>query len=763
MSNPLLEQFLSEAQELLQGIGVQLMTLERTPDDAESMTALFRMVHTLKGNSGLFEVREMTRVLHAAEDLMDSVRHGRQPFAQGTADRLLEAMDFVAQLCEELEQSGSVSASHAVRSSALADALRAMVAGSDSSPGAHGTAATSAAAAPAVPMHEIPAALRAEAARRVGAGQDVHWVEYVPDEECFFQGEDPLFQARGSLDTLWCRILARTPWPALDALDAYRCNLTFQLLSTAPREFLDEHFRYMAEHVRIVALTVPMLQQPEADMRRELVIRQRTILESAAGDATNLPGRIRAAAAGLAPCLTATGRAAAEPALQAAVDAALAAGDVTPLVAWISATFPETVQPSASPDATDTSVAGIDPRAGRRSEDTPPPSRSLKVDQAKIDRLMNLIGEIIVAKNALPYLATRAESVFGNRELAREIKAQHAVINRISEEMQDAIMQVRMLPVSFVFQRFPRLVRDTARALDKDVSLVLEGEETEADKNVIESIADPLIHIVRNSLDHGFESPDERVASGKPAAGTLVIRARQESDRVLIEVVDDGKGIDPVVIRRKALEKGVADAATLERMSDAAAVNLVFAAGFSTRDVVSDLSGRGVGMDVVRTEVEKIGGTVSLESTVGVGTRMRLSLPLSMAVTNVMMIESDGQVFGVPMDSVLETVRVPRDDIRVIKTTMTTSLRGSVVPLRSVNSMLAIASPPRTNDHDEYAALVVRAGQESVGLLVDEFRGTTDVILKPMAGVLAGLGTYAGSALMGDGSVLMILDVNGML
>jgi two-component system chemotaxis sensor kinase CheA len=332
------------------------------------------------------------------------------------------------------------------------------------------------------------------------------------------------------------------------------------------------------------------------------------------------------------------------------------------------------------------------------------------------------------------------------------------VINRIAEEMQDAIMQVRMMPVSVVFQRFPRLVRDISRKLGKDVQLVLEGENTEADKNIIEALADPLIHIVRNSLDHGIEMPDVRRAAGKAPEGRLVIRASQEADRVYIDITDDGKGIDPAVIKRKAHEKGIIDAAVLERISDQEAVNLVFAAGFSTVEQVSDLSGRGVGMDVVRTAVEQINGAVTLESTLGQGTRLRLALPLSMAVTNVMIIESNRQVFGVPMDMVLETVRVPRGAIHSIKDRQTTVLRDRIVPLRSLNEMLAASAPQRANDEDELATLVVRMNGEHFGIIVDDFREVIDIILKPMGGILGGLSGYSGSALLGDGSVLMVLN-----
>jgi len=268
-----------------------------------------------------------------------------------------------------------------------------------------------------------------------------------------------------------------------------------------------------------------------------------------------------------------------------------------------------------------------------------------------------------------------------------------------------------------------------------------------------------LVHIIRNSLDHGIETPEIRRTLGKPAAGTIIIRATQESDRVIIEIRDDGKGIDPDVIKRKAYEKGIIDQERLERISDQEAVNLVFAAGFSTADVVSDLSGRGVGMDVVRTAVEKVNGTLNLESEKGKGTRIRLSLPLSMAVTNVMIVESNHQIFGIPMESVLETVRIPRADIRTIKKNQATVLRGRIVPLKPLNALIGVNVPPKANEEDELAVLIVSLGGESVGILVDDFRETVAIILKPMTGILAGLPAYSGSALLGDGSVLMVLDI----
>jgi two-component system chemotaxis sensor kinase CheA len=921
--NPLLEQFLSEARDTLEAIGTTLMELEQAPDDGELMTQLFRLVHTLKGNSGLFEVPEMTRVLHAGEDLMDAVRHHEIGFSNQLADRLLDAMDHVALLCDDLEAERPFSAATAAETQKYVAALRELMP-QRADEQAEDSAATAGQAPLPLPTAErlvqLPEALRMSAclaAQQAKPGQQLIWGCYEPDGQCFFQGEDPLYLVRKIPGLLWADAAARQPWAPLATLDAYQCQLRFHWLALTDAEAVAAHFRYVPEQLRQCTLPPLLLALPQGDPNggpvyedfvhdalalldagdhaglsravrsmlelsnaalwlssalrwlqsllqapatpdealralilslrqlqwpdwsqltqaapsatpaaasaaavsqapasetsdaadtpeavafRELLSVQAEIL-ALPDDAQWLTGRIQAASGALGACLRANGRDDELPALAAATALALSEGRSAVLADWMAQAFagaqgelqrpaaqapvPQASEPelmaetrgidanpaetplltaadNAPPQAPDASPAESEARAERRGDDHAS-AKSLKVDQVKIDRLMNLIGEMVVAKNAIPYLANRAESVYGSRELSREIKTQYAVINRISEEMQDAIMQVRMMPVSFVFQRFPRLVRDLSRRLDKDVNLVLEGEDTAADKNIIESISDPLVHMVRNSLDHGLETPEQRRAAGKPAQGQLRISARQEADRVVIEISDDGRGIDPEVIKFKAYEKGLIDEATLERITPQEAINLVFMPGFSTADAVSDLSGRGVGMDVVRTAIERVNGSIALDSIKGRGTTIRLSLPLSMAVTNVMTIETDGQVFGVPIDMVVETVRVPRASVRGIKDNLVTVLRGRVVPLKSLNRLLGLAAPPLTNDSDELAVLVVRLGEDYLGLLVDDFHETTDIILKPLAGVLGGLRLYSGSALLGDGSVLMVLNVKEML
>jgi two-component system chemotaxis sensor kinase CheA len=831
--NPLLEQFLTESREYSQSISEKLLQLEQQPNDEGGINELFRLVHTLKGNSGLFTFPEMTRVLHAGEDLLGLVRNGSLPYSRELADGLLDALDLVMAMCADIQATERIDPSRAQDALRVRDALNSLLPASPSEaslpdpslpdpslPDVAPTSspATSHTASRSVPLPspaDLPEAVRTEANRRCASGETLQWIVYTPSPGCFFQGEDPFHLLRQTPGLLWGVVRTSEPLPPVAEIDLYKCLLQFHALSAAPRPALTEHFRYVPDDLILCPCElsppaphppagISLLTAEEASAVHTLLGIQRRILNLADQPAWHL-GRTRAVAhvLGNLARLTRATQLLAE--LEPALAQSLARAEAAPLLRWMDSLesalaprdpqhpqHPQHVQhvqqqpvspappapeadgktsddPAKAASSTATAAATTQapeddpPRFNRRASDNPNAAKSLKVDQAKIDRLMNLIGELLVEKNALPYLAQRAETQYGVRDLAREIKTRHSVIHRIADEMQDTIMQVRMMEVSCVLQRFPRLVRDISRKLGKEVRLVLEGEQTQADKDIIESLSDPLLHIVRNSLDHGLESPQTRLACGKPETGTLTIRAAQEAGRAVIEVIDDGKGIDPQVIKQKAYEKGLIKETDLERIGDQEAVNLIFAAGFSTAEVVSDLSGRGVGMDVVRTAVEKIDGTVLIESVVGKGTRIRLSLPLSMAVTQVMVVESDGQLFGVPMEDVVETVRVPRRNVRLIKQSMTAILRGRVVPLKPLNGLLGIPAHPRPNLDDEVAVLLVQAGDGILGLVVDGFRETIGVIQKRLDGVLAALSVCSGSALLGDGSVLMILNLREML
>ncbi|WP_245664848.1 chemotaxis protein CheA [Actinoplanes subtropicus] len=388
---------------------------------------------------------------------------------------------------------------------------------------------------------------------------------------------------------------------------------------------------------------------------------------------------------------------------------------------------------------------------------------------------MELVGELIVAKNGLTFLAQSADES-GGRALARRIKDQYSGLHRIAEELQAAVLDIRMLPLSVAFARFPRLVRDLSRRLGKSVELVLKGEDTMADKDVIEALADPLVRLVRNSLDHGVEAAGERVAAGKPATARITLAATADGDAVLVEISDDGRGVDPERVRLTAYENGLISADELATTAGPAAVDLLFRPGFSTVEQVSDLSGRGVGMDAVRAGVEKVGGSVTMRSQPGRGTSTRLRLPLSMAVTQVLVVSVAGQRFGIPVDLVAETVRVPAAEMNRVLRQDVIVLRGEVVPVVDLARALDMPWPPDESsvrsrvvagrsdgESADRAILIVSVGGRRAGLLVEQFHREVDVLLKPMEGLLAYADEFSGTALLGDGLVLLVLNVKEVL
>ncbi|WP_407295384.1 chemotaxis protein CheA [Stutzerimonas zhaodongensis] len=795
--NALLQQFLQESREALESIGSTLLAMEREPGDRSRLGELFRLVHTLKGNSGLFDFPALTAVLHAAEDVMDAVRNEALGFSQPLADQLLDAADYVGAFLDAIGSQGAAGADFQVPPRALVDGLRGwLVVPAVKVDEAVTAEASVCPASSSVLPADLPDDIREALAQSLEAGREAFLLDYRPAADCFFQGTDPLHLARQLPDVLWRRITPLAAWGPVAEMDAYACNIRLELLLLGSDAALAEHFRYVSDQASWLPVTGADLQArletnelPAGatfvgfDPVAMDILRTQHMALSACRQQQWPSGQHEAIVATLQRIIASQAGTGALASLDDCRQQADRQGSVEPLLTWLSSELEEAIlsgTPATSPTATPmhdwlnaqlsespqtapvmTPQAPTQADAASRKSEEPAgqaTAKILKVEQEKIDRLMNLIGEIVVAKNGLPYLAERAEEQYGQRELAREIKAQYAVVNRIAEDLQDAIMQVRMMPVSFVLQRFPRLVRDIARKLDKKVNLVLEGEETEADKAMIEALADPLVHIVRNSLDHGLESPAERLAAGKPETGTLRIRASQNADHVVIAIEDDGRGIDPQKIKAKVAAKGLVEPAALDAMSDQELINLVFLPGFSTAEQVSDLSGRGVGMDVVRSGIEKVGGSLRLASQVGQGTQLSLSLPLSMAVTQVMVIESGNQRFGIPMDQVMETVRLSANAIHTIKHQPTAQLRGRTIPLKGLNQLLAVPTEQVQNEDGEYALMVLRSRGELVGLLIDDFHGSVDIILKPMIGILGELSGYSGTAVMGDGSILMILN-----
>jgi two-component system chemotaxis sensor kinase CheA len=403
--------------------------------------------------------------------------------------------------------------------------------------------------------------------------------------------------------------------------------------------------------------------------------------------------------------------------------------------------------------------ASIPPPASQSAATTKPGSSvsdsTIRVDVGLLDKLMNLVGELVLARNQiLQYNATQEDTNFASTTQR---------LNLITTELQESVMKTRMQPIGVVWSKLPRVVRDLAAACGKQIRLEMDGAETELDKTIIEAIKDPLTHIVRNCCDHGIESPDVRTGRGKPAQGLLALRAYHEGGHVNIEIVDDGGGIDPTKVKAKAVEKGLLRPEQAERMNDREAVNLVFLPGFSTAAKVSNISGRGVGMDVVKTNIEKIGGMVDLTSRPGAGTTVKIKIPLTLAIIPGLVVASGTERFVIPQVSLLELVRLEGEDagklIEKIHGTPVYRRRGTLLPVAYLNRILQL---PEGGDRESVNIVVLQAEDRQFGLVVDSISDTQEIVVKPLSKQLKGLNVYAGSTIMGDGKVALILDVMGL-
>ena len=384
-------------------------------------------------------------------------------------------------------------------------------------------------------------------------------------------------------------------------------------------------------------------------------------------------------------------------------------------------------------------------------------ARTLRIDAARIDALVNLTGELTVAKNRIAHIAQRAAAA--REPSAAALKQECDRLARLVGGLQRAVLELRVLPLRTVFQRFPRLVREGAENLGKPMRLVTEGDDTEADKAVVDALFEPLMHVVRNAMGHGVESGPDRAASGKPLVASITLRARREGEHVVVDVDDDGRGVDPALIRRVAVDRGVLSAERATEMGDEEATSLIFAPGFSTASQPSNLSGRGVGMDAVRAVVERLGGRVSVRSELGAGTNVRFVLPFSVMISRVMTVSAGGQVYGLPLEAVVETARIARQHIHPVGQAHVAVVKNRTVPLIDLGE--ALGRGPR-RDADEVVVVVALLEGQMAALQVDAIGESMDVMLKPPAGLLAGTPEIAGTTMLRDGNVLLILDLNAL-
>lgn len=395
------------------------------------------------------------------------------------------------------------------------------------------------------------------------------------------------------------------------------------------------------------------------------------------------------------------------------------------------------------------------------SDGNPAASKTVRIDVERLDALMNLVGELLIDSTKLVQHSSRLRSLHDGEEIAQSISETSLHVQKITDELQDRIMRARMFPVSSVFRRFPRMVRDLAQKAGKRIEFVIEGEETELDRSVIEEIGDPLIHLLRNAVDHGIEPPEERVASGKAEVGLVRLTACHRENRIILTVEDDGKGIDPNQLKRAAVERGLLSAEVTARMTDQEALEIIFLPGFSTAGKVSDVSGRGVGMDIVRTNVGKLNGVISVESSVGLGSCFTLELPLTLAIMDALLVGLDASTFAIPLASITETLRVRPSDLRFVNGHKMIQLRGRVLPLLSLRNALQLACSGI--DSDDAYVVVAGTGNEQVGIMVDSLIGEQQVVVKSLGKYIGDVRGISGATILGDGRVALILDVHTLV
>jgi len=384
-------------------------------------------------------------------------------------------------------------------------------------------------------------------------------------------------------------------------------------------------------------------------------------------------------------------------------------------------------------------------------------SSTVRVDFSQLDHLLNLVGELIIFRTKLDEVGRDLAERLGGRDAGRDLVSAVQQVAGVSAQLQETVMDIRMLPIRHVFERFPRLVRDLARQQGKQVELIMEGEGTRVDKAIIDEIGEPLLHLIRNSLDHGIETPAVRVARGKTPTGTILLSAVQESNHVLITIMDDGAGIDAQIVRRKATARGLLKGD--ESLNERELVQLIFAQGFSTAEKVGELSGRGVGLDVVLKSIERLNGLVEVETVPGVGSKFIIELPLTLAIISALLVEAAGRTFAVPLGPVMESLKLRPEDIRSINGRDTLRLRDRIVPLIRLAEFFGL--PEASLPGKEYVVILGR-GDKRVGLVVDRLRGQQEVVIKPVDTAIAGAAAavaLAGATIMGDGRVVLILDV----
>jgi two-component system, chemotaxis family, sensor kinase CheA len=747
-----INEFLVESFENLDQLDQDLVDLEQDPSNTELLSNVFRIIHTIKGTCGFLGFSRLESLAHGGENLLSRLRDGELALNPEITSGVLAMFDGVRRIlsCIEADQNEGEE-----DFTALKEKLARLTKGES---GVGDTAAPAEAPAASPPQEEPAAAQPVEESQP----------EAPAPTAAAESSEDP--EINDEMEAVVNEFLIES----YDNLDQIDRDLVDLEQNPSDKELLSSIFRV----IHTIKGTCGFLGFSK--------------LESLAHVGENLLSRLREGELVLNPTIAS--------ALLKMVDAVRqilgsiesdknqGSVDYSSLIEVLSKlTKGETVDevPGASPAfeenspekvevASETSVApasnepeavasvesSAEKKPERRQEGRAGVSESsIRVDVGLLDKLMNLVGELVLARNQIMQHSISNDEA---KDSAFVASSQH--LNLITTELQEGVMKTRMQPIGNVWSKFPRVVRDLAVACNKKVRIDMEGKETELDKTIIEAIKDPLTHIIRNSVDHGIESPQDRIAKGKDEEGSLMLRAFHEGGQVIIEIVDDGGGIDPERVKKKAIEKHVITSDQASRMGERELINLIFAPGFSTAAAITNVSGRGVGMDVVKTNIEKIGGSVDIHSKFGKGTTLKVKIPLTLAIIPALVVTCGGDRFAIPQVNLLELVRLDQQanrDVEMIHGTPVYRLRGNLLPLVNLNQELGLVTG-NENLEDAKIIVVLQVNDRHFGLVVEGIADTEEIVVKPLSKQLKGTNAFAGATIMGDGKVALILDVLGL-
>ena len=721
----ILQDFLVEAGEIIELLSEQLVDLERSPDDKELLNAIFRGFHTVKGGAGFLQLTPLVDCCHVTENLFDILRTGQREVTPELMDVVLKALDAVTEMFDLVKAREEL----APADPQLLEQLSALVDGRD---------------------------LDSSSAQRDAPAE-------APANE---QGGD-------ITDAEFEQFLNAIADPAAPADDT--SPVQSEPAAGGDDEISDDEFEALLDQIHGKgqhggAVDAPPPEPTATQSNSDEITDDEfeALLNELHGDAA--PGSSKSEQFNKASATnTSSGGASAQASdeindedFEALLDqlhgkgqGPTSAADTAPSPKPAAKPQPAAKKPEPSPAASPAVKPPANkPKPAAPAKDAPVVETTVRVDTQRLDDIMNMVGELVLVRNRLVRLGSNS----GDEVMTKAVSN----LDVVTADLQSAVMKTRMQPIKKVFGRFPRVVRDMARNLKKEITLELQGEETDLDKNLVEALADPLVHLVRNSVDHGIEMPDVREQNGKPRTGKVILAAEQEGDHILLSITDDGAGMDPDMLRQKAVEKGLFDEDAAARLSDAECFAIIFMPGFSTKVEISDVSGRGVGMDVVKTKITQLNGSIDIQSKVGEGTRLVIKVPLTLAIMPTLMVMLGDQTFALPLVSVNEIFHMDLTRTNVVDGQEVVTVRDKALPLFYLKRWL-VQGESKTKTNESGHVVIVSVGTQRVGFVVDQLIGQEEVVIKPLGKMLQGTPGMAGATITGDGRIALILDVPSML